>query len=187
MENTRIAEQAQEAGAPLTDAEKEQARYALREMARSERDPDALRVSPEQLDVVRSFFELGWAMGVRTGHTGPAMADVPVDRATVDRAFVELLLSERVANQLALSVARILDPQDAGPVLWQKVRYHGSLTRRHGVYWVRAIKATAGPIGAAHSVRYDLCEVIGGIPVPAVSDVRRQSVTPLPEFRARLG
>ncbi|MDQ0605728.1 hypothetical protein QF037_010161 [Streptomyces canus] len=121
MENTRIPEQAREIGAPLTDAEKEQARYALRELACSERDPDAMRVSHEQLDVVRSFFELGWAMGVRTGHTGPAMADVPVDRETVDRAFVDLLLSERLANQ-------------CGPVLWQKVRYHGSVTRRHGVY-----------------------------------------------------
>ncbi|MFE6098279.1 hypothetical protein ACFQ7M_40985 [Streptomyces massasporeus] len=185
MENTRIPEQAQEAGAPLTDAEKEQARYALAELARSERDPDAMRVSPEQLDVVKAFFELGWALGVRTGHTGPAMADVPVDRGTVDRAFIRLLLSERVANRLALALARSLDPQDSGPVLWQKVRYHGSLTGRHGVYWVQAIKAQAGPVGAAHTVRYDLCEVIGGIPVPAVTDARPQSVTPLPEFRAR--
>ncbi|MGW6027621.1 hypothetical protein [Streptomyces sp. NPDC055099] len=38
--------------------------------------------------------------------------------------------------------------------------------------------------GAAHTVRYDLCEVIGGVPVPAVTQVRRQSVTPLCEFRA---
>ncbi|WP_331733062.1 hypothetical protein OHU34_46250 (plasmid) [Streptomyces sp. NBC_00080] len=184
MENTRIPEQAQEAGAPLTDAEKEQARYALAELARSERDPDAMRVSREQLDVVRSFFELGWAMGVRTGHTGPAMTDVPVDRVTVDRAFVGLLLSERVANQLALAVARSLDPQDSGPVLWQKVRYHGSVTRCHGVYWVQAIKAQAGPVVA--DVRYDLCEVISGIPVTAVTNVRRQSMTPLPDFRAPL-
>ncbi|MGW6275709.1 hypothetical protein [Streptomyces sp. NPDC055060] len=183
MENTQVAEKARESGAPLTGAEMEQACYALRELARSERDPEALRVSPEQLDVVRSFFELGWAMGVRTGHTGPALADVPVDRATVDRAFVELL-SARVAHQLSLSVAQLLDPQDAGPVLWQRVRYHGSLTRCHGFYWVRAIKAEAGVQGAAHTVRYDLCEVIDGVPVPAVTQVRRQSMTPLCEFRA---
>jgi hypothetical protein len=186
MESTRIPEQAREIGAPLTDGEKEQARYALRELARSERDPDAMRVSHEQLEVVRSFFELGWALGVRTGHTGPAMADVPVDRGTVDRAFVDLLLSERVANHLALAVARSLDPQECGPVLWQKVRYHGSVTRCHGHYWVQAITAQAGPVGAAHSVRYDLCEVIGGMPVPAVTRVRRQSLTPLPDFRAPL-
>lgn len=139
MENTRIAGKDRESGAPLTDAEVDQAGYALRELARSERNPEALRVSPEQLDVVRSFFELGWAMGVRTGHPGPALADVPVDRATVDRAFVELL-SARVAHQLSLSVAQLLDPQDAGPVLWQRVRYHGSLTRCHGLYWVWAIR-----------------------------------------------
>ncbi|MEU5324234.1 hypothetical protein AB0G67_47105 [Streptomyces sp. NPDC021056] len=187
MESTRIPEQAREIGAPLTDAEKEQARYALRELARSERDPDAMRVSHEQLDVVRSFFELGWAMGVRTGHTGPAMADVPVDRGTVDRAFVDLLLSERVANQLALAVARSLDPQECGPVLWQKVRYHGSVTRCHGVYWVQGITVQAGPVvGAAPRVRYDLCEVIGGMPVSAVTRVRLQSLTPLPDFRAPL-
>ncbi|MGW3958090.1 hypothetical protein ACWEKM_46225 [Streptomyces sp. NPDC004752] len=60
------------------------------------------------------------------------------------------------------------------------------MTRRHGVYWVQAIKAQAGPVGAAPSVRYDLCEVIGGIPVTAVTDVRRQSLTPLPDFRAPL-
>ncbi|MFF3350831.1 hypothetical protein [Streptomyces sp. NPDC002779] len=182
MEYTRIPERTQEAGAPITDAEKEQARYALAEVARSERDPDALRVSHEQLEMVRPFFELGWAMGVRTGHTGPAMADVPVDRATVDRAFVQLL-SERVANQLVIAVARSLDPQNSGPVLWQKVRYHGSLTRLHGVYWVQAIKVEAGPFGGEHSVRYDLCEVIGGIPVPAVTNVRRRSLTPLPDYR----
>ncbi|MFR0367699.1 hypothetical protein [Streptomyces sp. MCC20] len=182
MEYTRIPERTQEAGAPITDAEKEQARYALAELARSERDPDALRVSHEQLEMVRPFFELGWAMGVRTGHTGPAMADVPVDRTTVDRAFVQLL-SERVANQLVIAVARSLDPQDSGPVLWQKVRYHGSLTRRHGVYWVQAIRAEAGPVGGGHSVRYDLCEVISGIPVTMVTNVRRQSLTPLPDYR----
>ncbi|MFF7452224.1 MULTISPECIES: hypothetical protein [unclassified Streptomyces] len=182
MEYTRIPEQAREAGAPLTDAEKEQARYALRELARSERDPEALRVSHEQFEMVRPFFELGWALGVRTGHTGPAVADVPVDRATVDRAFVQLL-SARVASQLVIGVARSLDPHSAGPVLWQRVRYHGSVTRRHGDYWVQVIKAEAGPVSGGHSVRYDLCEVIGGMPVTAVSNVRRQSLTPLPEYR----
>jgi len=183
MENTRIAQRTEEVGAPLTDAEKEQAHYALAELARSERDPDALRVSYEQLEIVRPFFELGWAMGVRTGHTGPAMADVPVDRTTVARAFVQLL-SGRVTNQLVITVARLLDPQDAGPVLWQKVRYHGSLTQRHGTYWVRAIKVEAGPVGGDHSVRYDLCEVIDGMPVNVVVNVRRASLTPLPDFHA---
>ncbi|MBA2949569.1 hypothetical protein [Streptomyces himalayensis] len=183
MENTRIADQAEEAGAPLTVAEREQAGYALRELARSESDRDALRVPHEQLEMVRPFFELGWAMGVRTGHTGPAMADVPVDRATVARAFV-MLLSERVADQLVIAVARSLDPQHAGPVLWQKVRYHGSLTQRHGAYWVSAIHAHADRFGEVPELRYDLCGMRGAAPVSMVTNVRRTSLTPLPDYRA---
>ncbi|WP_328868625.1 hypothetical protein OHT76_44105 [Streptomyces sp. NBC_00287] len=161
---------------------REQAGYALRELVRSESDPDALRVSHEQLEMVRPFFELGWAMGVRTGHTGPAVADVPVDQATVTSAFVALL-SECVASRLVMAAARSLDPQHAGPVLWQKVRYHGSLTRRHGIYWVHAIKP-AGAVGAADRLRYDLCEIDSGVPVPMVNNVRRRSLTPLPEYCA---
>jgi hypothetical protein len=184
MENTRIAQRAQEAGVPLTEAEKEQAFYALDELARSERDPDARRVSCELLEVVRPFFELGWAMGVRTGHTGPAVAGVPVDRATLDRAVVGLVLSGRVAHRFALSLARVLDPQDAGPVLWQKVDYHGSLTQRHGTYWVSAIHAHADPFGEAPELRYDLCQIRGATPVPRVTGVRRVSLTPLPEYRS---
>ncbi|MGW7369844.1 hypothetical protein ACWGI8_42080 [Streptomyces sp. NPDC054841] len=182
MENTRITEQVEEPGAPLSVAEREQAGYALRQLARSERDPEALRVPYEQLELVRPFFELGWAMGVRTGHTGPAMADVPVDRATVARAFV-VLMSERVADGLVIAVARSLDPQHAGPVLWQKVRYHGSVTRRHGTYWVNAIHAHADPFGEAPTLRYDLCEMHGVAPVPIVTNVRRESLTPLPDYR----
>ncbi|MDQ1041794.1 hypothetical protein [Streptomyces sp. V4I2] len=140
-------------------------------------------MSRELLDMVRPFFELGWAMGVRTGHTGPAMADVPVDRATVASAFV-MLLSGRVADRLVLQVARSLDPQHAGPVLWQKVDYHGSLTHRHGSYWVHAIHAHADPFGGAPELRYDLCGIRGVAPVPMVTNVRRESLTPLPDYRA---
>ncbi|MEU9671837.1 hypothetical protein AB0E25_41360 [Streptomyces bobili] len=181
MESTRIAEQA-EAGAPLTAAEQEQAGYALRELARSMGDPEAQRVPQEQLEMVRPFFELGWAMGVRTGHTGPALADVPVDRVTVARAFV-LLMAERMADPVVIAVARSLDPQHAGPVLWQKVDYHGSLTSRHGSYWVSAIHAHADPFGEAPELRYDLCEMRGVLPVPVVKNVRRVSITPLPVYR----
>ncbi|WP_369153861.1 hypothetical protein [Streptomyces sp. R02] len=113
MESTRIAEQVEEAGAPFTVAEQEQAAYALRELARLASDPGAQRVPQEQLEMVRPFFELGWVMGVRTGHTGPAMADVPVDRTTVARAFV-LLMAERMADPMVVAVARSLDPQHAG-------------------------------------------------------------------------
>ncbi|MEU0047258.1 hypothetical protein [Streptomyces werraensis] len=182
MESTRIAEQVEEAGAPFTVAEQEQAAYALRELARSVGDPGAQRVPQEQLEMVRPFFELGWVMGVRTGHTGPAMADVPVDRTTVARAFV-LLMAERMADPMVVAVARSLDPQHAGPVLWQKVDYHGSLTSRHGSYWVSAIHAHADPFGEAPELRYDLCEMRGVVPLPVVKNVRRVSITPLPEYR----
>lgn len=180
MEGTRIAEQAEEAGAPPTAAEREQAAYALRELASS--GPHSQRVPREQLEMVRPFFELGWAMGVRTGHTGPALADVPVDRVTVARAFV-LLMAERMADPVLIAVARSLDPQHAGPVLWQKVDYHGSLTSRHGSYFVRAIHAHADPFSDAPELRYDLCEMHGCIPVTVVRNVRRVSITPLPEYR----
>ncbi|OIJ93240.1 hypothetical protein BIV25_26010 [Streptomyces sp. MUSC 14] len=182
MENTRIAEQAEETGAPLTDAEKEQAGYALRELARSESGPDALRVSAEQLEMVRPFFELGWALGVRTGHTGPAVADVPVDRSTVARAFMRLV-SSRVADRHVVAVARSFGPQQAGPLVWQRVRYHGSLTRRHGRYWVQAIHVHGRAFGLGVTLRYDLCELLEDEPVSVVTNVRRQSLTPLPEYR----
>ncbi|MFF8848284.1 hypothetical protein ACF08N_37480 [Streptomyces sp. NPDC015127] len=184
MENTRMAEQAEAAGVPLTDAEREQARYALKELARSASgDPEALRVPRERLDVVRPFFELGWAFGVRTGHTGPAMADVPVDRRTVARVFA-LLMAERTADPLVIAVARSLDPQDHGPVMWQKVRYHGSLALLHGTYWVHGIHAQADPFGETLELRYDLCEMRGVAPVTVVTNVRRASLTPLADHRA---
>ncbi|MFC8372751.1 hypothetical protein ACFUIT_33140 [Streptomyces sp. NPDC057239] len=182
MESTRIAEQVEEAGAPLTVAEQEQAAHALRELARGMGGPESQRVPQEQLEMVRPFFELGWAMGVRTGHTGPALADVPVDRTTVARAFV-LLMAERMADPVVIAVARSLDPQHAGPVLWQKVDYHGSLTSRHGSYWVSAIHAHADPFGETPELRYDLCEIHGIVPVTAVKNARRVSITPLPEYR----
>ncbi|MER8225834.1 hypothetical protein ABTZ58_35890 [Streptomyces sp. NPDC094143] len=178
MEGTRIPEQAEEAGAPLTAAEREQAGYALRELVNS--GPDARRVPREQLEMVRPFFELGWAMGVRTGHTVPALADVPVDRVTVARAFV-LLMAERMADPVLIAVARSLDPQRSAPVLWQKVDYHGSVTSRHGSYWVCAIHAHADPFSEVPELRYDLCE-LRGIMTVVVRNVRRVSITPLPEY-----
>ncbi|MFJ3311097.1 hypothetical protein ACIPSA_50920 [Streptomyces sp. NPDC086549] len=157
-------------GEPVTQAEDEQAGYALRELARSVSDPDALGVSEGQLDAVVPFFVLGWAMGVRTGHTAPAVAGVPVDRETVTRAFAELM-------------ARVSPPQYSGPALWQKVDYHGSVTQRHGELWVCAIHVHADPFGEEPEMRYDLCEMRGVAPVTVVTGARRTSLTPLPVFR----
>ncbi|MDT0484442.1 hypothetical protein [Streptomyces doebereineriae] len=169
MESTRIAGPT---GAPLTDAEQEQAAYALASLARSENDPEgcALWLPQEQVNAARPIFELGWAMGVRTGHTGPAMAGVPIAREAVARAFRQL--SEREASL-----------QYGAPVLWQKVDYHGSVTVRHGAFWVCAIHVNARPFSSIPEMRYDLCETRGSALAPVVTNVRRRSVTPLPEYR----
>lgn len=167
MEETQTVSRS---GEPVTQAEGEQAGYALRELARSMSDPGALGVSDEQLDAVVPFFVLGWAMGVRTGHTAPAVAGVPVDRETVTRAFADL--TERVSP-----------PQYPGPALWQKVDYHGSVTQRHGALWVCAIHVRADPFGGEPELRYDLCEMRDMAPVTMVTGARRTSLTPLPVFR----
>ncbi len=85
------------------------------------------------------------------------MAGVPVDARTVAAAFV-------VLGTQRLTGAPAFDPQDDGPVLWQKVDYHGSLTQRHGTYWVTAIHAHADTFGEAPEVRYDISEMTGGGP-----------------------
>ncbi|MGW5591393.1 hypothetical protein [Streptomyces sp. NPDC003857] len=97
-------------------------------------------------------------------------------------AFI-LLGTQRLTGALAPAVARSLDPQDDGPVLWQKVDYHGSLTQRHGIYWVTAIHAHADTFGEAPEVRYDISEMTGRRPVVMARNVRRRSLTPLPCYR----
>lgn len=182
MESTRIAEQAEETGAPLTEAEEEQAGYALRALTAKPGDPDAALVSREWLALVQPFFELGWAMGVRTGSTGLAVAGVPVDGATVAHAFAQLN-GERAAYALARGQE---DPQHAGPSIWQRVRYHGSLTRSHGTYWVGAIHATGDPVSMLPTLLYDLGELRGETLVPVVTNVRRVSLTPVAEWLTAL-
>ncbi|MFI9835208.1 hypothetical protein ACIHIX_46980 [Streptomyces sp. NPDC051913] len=158
------------AGEPVTQAEGEQAAYALRELARTVSAPDALGVSQEQLDVAVPFFVLGWAMGVRTGHTAPTVEGVPVDGESVTRVLAGLR-AVQVTSQFA------------DPVLWQKVDYHGSVTQQHGEYWVQAIHVHADPFGGEPELRYDLCEMRGVAPVTVITGARRVSLTPLPVFR----
>ncbi|MEU3735422.1 hypothetical protein AB0E81_39540 [Streptomyces sp. NPDC033538] len=183
MESTRIAEQAEETGAPLTAAEEEQAGYALRALTAKPGDPDTALVSREWLALVEPFFELGWAMGVRTGSTGFAVAGVPVDGATVAHAFAQLN-GNRAAR--LLQARSLEDPQTAGPSIWQRVRYHGSLSQSHGCYWVSAIHALGDPVSMVPTLRYDLCKLRGATPVPVVTSVRRSSLTPLAEWLTAL-
>ncbi|GGV52305.1 hypothetical protein [Streptomyces spectabilis] len=182
---SRCAEQAEEIGVPVTPAEEEQARNALTELARRESDPDMLCVPREQFELALPLFELGWAMGVRMGNTGPAVTGVPVDWPTVESAFAAPWSGS--GNRLALQLSRILGPLfegAPGPVVWQKVEYHGSVREQHGVHWVHTIRAFGGPHGGTPRLGYDLCEIRGGTPMLTVTGVRRESLTPLPIFRA---
>ncbi|MDQ0994821.1 hypothetical protein [Streptomyces sp. V3I7] len=181
MELTRLPERTEQDGAKITTEEREQAWHALRELLRRvredwEMEAEPLRVPLAGLNMARPFFELGWAMGVRTGSTPPAVADVPVDHRTVNRAF------RRLHDGVAALRRRQEEPE---PVMWQRVRYHGSLTSRHGRYWVHGIRAHSDVVGGPAEIRYDLCEVRGTDVVSKVWNCRRESLTPLPEYRTR--
>ncbi|MFI7012625.1 hypothetical protein [Streptomyces sp. NPDC050145] len=173
MEKTIMAQAEQETGVPVADAEREQARYALEELAATECGRvSGARVPESVLEPVRPFFELGWALGVRLGYTGRALSGVPVDADTVRRAFAQLRNAW-------------LDQGEVEPVLWQRVRYHGSVERKHGLWWVYGVRQVCHRADEPAEVRYDLCEVYGNTIVTQVTNVRRESVTPLPEYRAR--
>ncbi|MEW1568475.1 hypothetical protein AB0454_36540 [Streptomyces sp. NPDC093509] len=177
MDETQVGTEA--ASAPLSDQELEQAAYALRELVRSHGDDRSFRVPARRVELIRPFFLLGWATAVRTGHTGPALFGVPVDSGTVEAAFTALM-AEAISDRLALETARRL-PQDSA-ALWQKVSYHGSITRLHGRYWVVGMHITRSRIGYPAEVRYDLGRVLDEVAVPVVRNVRHESVTALPEF-----
>ncbi|WP_406834782.1 hypothetical protein ACICHK_00010 [Streptomyces sp. AHU1] len=179
MNETQTGAAAKLPGEPYSDLELDQSAHALQELARSERDPEALRVPARYLETVRPFFRLGWATAVRTGHTGPALAGVPVDGETVNIAFVTLM-AETVADRLALETARRLPTGSLA--LWQKVTYHGSLTLAHGDYWVVGMHIHSHDLGQEPEVRYDLGREIDSTAVPLIKTVRRQSLTPHEEF-----
>lgn len=177
MDETQIGQPT--VSAPLSDQELDAAAYALRELARSRRHAQSYRVPARRVELIRPFFLLGWAMGVRTGVTSPALGGVPVDSATIEAAFAALM-AEAVSDRLALETARRL-PQDS-PALWQKVSYHGSITRLHGRYWVVGMHISRSRIGHPAEVRYDLGRELDEVAVPVVRNVRHESVTALPEF-----
>ncbi|MFE4703040.1 hypothetical protein ACFRIC_38790 [Streptomyces sp. NPDC056738] len=179
MDETQMGAAAELRGEPYSELELDASAHALQELARSDRDPEALRVPARFLETVRPFFRLGWATGVRTGHTGPALAGVPVDSENIDAAFATLM-AEAVANRLALDTARRL-PYDI-PALWQKVTYHGSLPRMHGDYWVVGMHVDSRELGYEPEVRFDLGRVVGSSVAPLVMKVRRQSLTPHQEY-----
>jgi hypothetical protein len=114
----------------------------------------------------REVFTLGWVMGVRYGHTHPALSHTPV--------------SDEEAAAALRPLAR--PAEDQAPQLGQMVSYHGSLTAYHGRYWVTNIQASVESDGTAYT-GYRLSEWTGTQYEHVAHHVRPQSVTPLSEFR----
>ncbi|MGX1730880.1 hypothetical protein ACWIGE_30200 [Streptomyces diastaticus] len=99
-------------------------------------------------------FTLGYVAGVRFGHTGLALAEVP-------------LPPEDVAMALAPLIRHLEDIAPGDVVL-----YHGSVTHLHGRS--RVHRVVTDQLGT----RYDLEQRRDGFWVPSVWDVRRKSITP---------
>ncbi|GHC88612.1 hypothetical protein [Streptomyces flavofungini] len=162
------------AEAPVTQDEQEQARGVLRALTRVEGAAEDRRASAGVLAMVGPLVEVCFAMAVRSGHTGLAVAGVPVSRADIITALG--LLSQ------------LRDTESAIPdlVLGQKVRYHGSLTTRHGEYWVGGFRFDGSweQEGSARVVRYELRSIGSPLGAPVLTHVRRRSLTPLAEYLA---
>jgi hypothetical protein len=116
-------------------------------------------------EVAQPLFEVGWISGVRTGHTGPALADVPLPPHTFGTALSNLSAAMQAGS---------------GPSVGQLVSYHGSQECRHGRYWVTRIERELDRRGR-ESVLYRLSEYRNGVFVTALTGVHTWSVTALPQ------
>ncbi|MET9881522.1 hypothetical protein ABZZ36_44255 [Actinacidiphila glaucinigra] len=151
----------------VTDNEREQAEAGFGRLLAQTEHAAALRGTlPLWARRAREVFTLGWALGVRYGHTGPAVSHTPVTDEEAAAALTPM--SKRVGDGRA-------------PDLGELVDYHGSLTSRHGRYWVTDIRGTISHGGAAY-LGYRLSEMRDGRYVTIVSNVRRVSITPLGVF-----
>lgn len=148
---------------PASASEREQMeaafRAALEQLPANTGFPHAVR------ELARALFEVGWICGVRTGHTGQALADAPLPSYTVSTALCNL--------------ARAVD-EGSGPSLGQLVSYHGSQERAHGRYWVTRIDHHLDG-GGRESVLYRLSEYRNSAFVTALTGVHSWSVTALPQ------
>ncbi|MFF7534572.1 hypothetical protein ACFZB2_36545 [Streptomyces bobili] len=148
---------------PATEGEREQMeaafRAALEQLAENTGFPHDVR------ELARPLFEAGWISGVRTGHTGPALADVPMPPHTFRTALSNL--------------AAAMDAE-SGPSLGQLVSYHGSQDCAHGRYWVTRIDRALNRRGREF-VLYRLSEYRNGEFVTALTGVHTTSVTALPQ------
>ncbi|MFE2710271.1 hypothetical protein ACFXI6_18255 [Streptomyces mirabilis] len=73
---------------PATEGEREQMEAAFR--AALEQLPANTGFAHAVRELARPLFESGWISGVRTGHTGPALADVPLPPYTFGTALANL-------------------------------------------------------------------------------------------------
>ncbi|MFI1401161.1 hypothetical protein [Streptomyces sp. NPDC020681] len=176
MELTQLPATLRPESEPPSDGESEQAEHAFNDAIGSPAPHMGARryhAPIRALNAARPLFELGWLTAVRNGHTGPALAGVALPGAMAEEAFGGL--------------ARAMAPRDvaAGLLLEQRVSYHGSLTSRHGRYWVTAIAETVERDGTGQDCRYELSVWTGSRYRVVVTNVRGQSITPLPHFRGR--
>ncbi|MGW2556415.1 hypothetical protein [Streptomyces sp. NPDC001635] len=76
---------------PASEGEREQMEAAFR--AALEQLPANTGVTYVVRQLARALFEVGWVWGVRSGHTGPALADVPLPSHTFGTALSSLAVA----------------------------------------------------------------------------------------------
>ncbi|MFJ1839957.1 hypothetical protein ACIOJ9_39660 [Streptomyces sp. NPDC088175] len=149
--------------APASDAEREQMEAAFRS-ALEQLVPNA-KFSRTVRELARPLFDVGWIAGVRTGHTGPALADVPYPPHKLGGALASL----------ADSVT-----EEPGTRLGQLVSYHGSQESCHGRYWVTRIDRELNAQGRETAL-YRLSTYVRGRFRHKLHWVHATSITALPQ------
>ncbi|MGW1193666.1 hypothetical protein [Streptomyces sp. NPDC002559] len=149
--------------APPSEAEREQMEAAFRVALKRLGSGNVF--SRTVRDLARPLFDVGWVAGVRTGHTGPALADVPLP-----------------PHVLGLALAGLADlvVKEPGPKMGQLVSYHGSQEDFHGRYWVTRIDRELSALGD-EVVLYRLSTYARGRFRHALHWVHPESLTALPQ------
>lgn len=148
---------------PASEGEREQMEAAFQ--AALKQLPANTGITYVVRQLARALFEVGWVSGVRTGHTGPALADVPLPPHTFGTALSNL-------------AAALND--ESGPCIGQLVSYHGSQECCHGRYWVTQVDHQLDVQGRK-SVRYRLSDYTRGKLRTALTGVHAESITALPQ------
>ncbi|GAA0611187.1 hypothetical protein [Streptomyces crystallinus] len=147
-----------------SEGEEEQTEAAF-ESALAQLSPRfGFRLHPQVRELAYALFQMGWTSGVRTGHTWPSLASVPLPDGMIHDAIGALVSA--VGGR--------------PPRLGQKVEYEGSVTGRHGSYWVTHIEAHLSLSGRP-TAHYSLGEVRNGLLRPVLHNVHVESFKPLPE------